>query len=352
MSARTLLIRADASSEIGVGHVMRCAALAQAWQSGGGQAVFALAAGADELEERLCSWGAEVARIRAEPGSEEDAAQTIEFCQRRRAGWLVLDGYHFSQDYRANLRGGPRLLLMDDHGDCPPYKCDIVLNANPQASDTMYHPQSGQARFLLGPRYALVRQEFLEFPRDLPDVPDRARRILVTFGGADRQNATLKVVQALRELSDLQLYIAVVVGVSNPNRMSLLEAVDGFSNPARVLLNVENMPELMSQSDLAITAGGGTCFELAFMKVPMFLLTMAKNHEATVQAYGEAKAAVAAGWFDSVEREDLALSLRAVIVDRELRKRLREKASQIVDGRGAQRVVEVICSLNHDPAGK
>jgi spore coat polysaccharide biosynthesis predicted glycosyltransferase SpsG len=105
------------------------------------------------------------------------------------------------------------------------------------------------------------------------------------------------------------------------------------------------MPQVISHAELAISAGGGTCYELAFMKVPMFLITMARNHERTVEAYGWAKAAVAAGWFHALERKSLAASLRGLIGDSTLRRELVKNARRMVDGRGAQRVVEAMYSM-------
>jgi len=64
-----------------------------------------------------------------------------------------------------------RLLLMDDHGECKPYKCDLVLNQNPYASDAMYMERGEETCFLLGPQYALLRREFLEFPMRSLDAP-------------------------------------------------------------------------------------------------------------------------------------------------------------------------------------
>jgi UDP-2,4-diacetamido-2,4,6-trideoxy-beta-L-altropyranose hydrolase len=346
MAAKTLLIRADASAEIGVGHVMRCLGLAQAWQASGGRAIFALATGLKELGDRLGSEGSGVVEVRAAPGSEEDAVWTKELGQRYGADWVVLDGFHFTRRYRENLRNGnSRLLLLDDQGDRPPYECDVVLNTNPQASDAMYAHGAGQARFLLGLEYALLRREFLEFRREHSEVPDRARRVLISFGGADPHNVTFRIVEALQGIKNLQLEVTVIVGASNPHYASLQVAVEKSSHLAKLLRNVNNMPELMSQADLAITAGGGTCCELAFMKVPMFLITMAKNHERTVEAYGTANAAFAAGWFDSLETTSWTAPLWNVINDRKLREELRENASRLVDGRGAERVVNTMKSI-------
>jgi len=345
MPGKTLLIRADASAEIGAGHVMRCLALAQAWQRSGGRAILAFAAGA-ELEERIRSEGAEVARIQAKPGSRGDAVQTADLRARLQADWLVLDGYHFSADYRRSMQSATsRLLLVDEGPEFQPGEWDVVVNPDPDASAEMYSRPEGRTQFLVGPQYALLRREFLEFRREQSEVAEKAKRVLITFGGGDSHNVTLRVVQVLQDLEDLDLDVTVVAGASYQYRVSLQAAVDGSSQAVTLLWNVEKMPQLMSRADLAITAGGGTCYELAFMRVPMFLITMAKNHERAVGAYTAAMAAVDAGWFSSLERSTLAASLRSVICDRELRKRLVENAGSMVDGKGAERVVETMRAI-------
>jgi UDP-2,4-diacetamido-2,4,6-trideoxy-beta-L-altropyranose hydrolase len=341
MPNKVLLIRADANAEIGTGHVMRCVALAQAWRDRGGRVEFVLAAGGAEIYDRLLSEGFEVREVLAEIGSAGDAAQTAELCAGSAAEWLVLDGYHFSQDYRHRIRSTvPRLLLVDDHGEFAPYNCDIVLNTNVYATNAMYPDRKGRTRFLLGTRYALLRGEFSDVQSGFAEVPEQASRLLVTLGGADPNNVTLQVVEALQELEDIEFELTVVLGVSNSHRSSIAQALKSFSRPAELLVNVRNMPELMARSDLAISAGGGTCDELAFFRVPMFLITIAKNQELAVEAYCRNKAAVVAGWFTVLNRGVLAASLRKVMGDKNLRTEISAKARELVDGQGARRVVE------------
>jgi len=327
---------------------MRCVALAQAWREAGGRVIFALATGPKELEARIRSEGSNVVRVSAEFGSLEDAAETAAIGARFGAHWMVLDGYHFSSDYCRNLKtNNSRLLLMgDDDGKAAFCDCDIVLNADLHASEAVYAETGEQTRFLLGPRYALLRREFLDFPRGRSSIPEDARRLLITFGGGDSHNVTLQVLEALQGLPDLELDITVVVGPSNPHRASLEEALARFPQVARLLLNVGSMPELMAGAELAISAGGGTCYELAFMKVPMFLITMAKNHEQSVEAFGRANAAIAAGWFSALKKDSLAASIRSLIRDQKFRKELVENASRMVDGKGARRVIETMFAMS------
>jgi UDP-2,4-diacetamido-2,4,6-trideoxy-beta-L-altropyranose hydrolase len=352
MPTKTLLIRADANAEIGIGHVMRCVALAQAWRESGGNVIFALANGPKELEARICSEGLNVVRLSAKLGSLEDAAETTALCVRCGAHWIVVDGYHFPSDYFGNLRTNvSRLLLMDDDERSASRKCDIILNADPHASEAMYAQRSEQTRLLLGPRYALLRQEFLDFPKGHPSIPEQARKLLITFGGGDSHNVTLQVLGALQRLTDLELDIDVVVGATNPHRASLEEALAKSSQVARLLLNVDSMPKLMAGAELAISAGGGTCYELAFMKVPMFLITMAKNHEQAVKTFGQKIAAFSAGWFSTLKSDSLASSIRSVIFDQKFRKELVENANRMVDGRGAKRVVETMFEMSRRDRG-
>jgi UDP-2,4-diacetamido-2,4,6-trideoxy-beta-L-altropyranose hydrolase len=345
MIAGTLLIRADAGAAIGAGHVMRCLALAQAWRSAGGEAVFARA-GENKLDDRLRAEGCDVANIHADPGTVDDAEQTVELYRQHRASWLAVDGFQFLPKYCARVGAGPRrLLLFDDDGSRAPYRCDVVLNMNPQASESMYVSRDPAPQVLAGARYALLRQEFLKLGPAGRAIAEIAQRILVTFGGADPHNVTLKVLRALREISSPRLEVTAIVGVSNPHRAGLEEEARKSPHEIRLLSHVEDMAQFMSEADLAITAGGGTCFELAFMRVPMFLLTMAANHERTVEAYGKANAAIAAGWFDKLETSALSSRVLTAIRDRQLRVEIVANAAEMVDGGGPQRVVDAMSKI-------
>ena len=342
----SLLIRADANANIGIGHVMRCVALAQAWQDGGGRVVFALARGGEEIHERLRAERCEVLSIASDAGSAEDADETSALCKSVDTDWVVLDGYHFSREYRHRLCAAPAsVLVIDDHGAFAPYDGDVVVNANVYASEQMYSGGRGEVRFLLGSKYALLRREFLRVPPKREGEPETATRVLVTLGGADPENVTSLVVESLRELADLPVELTVVLGASNRHRESIERALKEFPRLTRLLANVTNMPELMAQSDLAISAGGGTCDELAFLRVPMFLITIADNQVEAVKAYARKRAAVTAGWFKVLTKAGLAEDLRGLICDRRLRSEIAENAGQLVDGHGAQRVVAAMRSV-------
>jgi UDP-2,4-diacetamido-2,4,6-trideoxy-beta-L-altropyranose hydrolase len=334
-----LVVRADAGVMRGSGHVMRCLAIAQAWQDAGGDSVFALHDDA-AVGQRLRSEGMGVHVIRAEPGSEEDASQLIALARAKNAAWVIVDGYCFDEVYQLTLKqSGSNLLLLDDSGQAEQYHADIILNHNPEGQSITYARREACTRLLLGPEFALLRREFKLAHQSEIEVPSVAQRLLVTMGGSDEANVTERVMRALPLLQVDGLEATVVIGGRNPHKDRLCRTIESLDTTVKLVENIPNMPELMVSADLAITAGGVTCYELAFLRVPMFLITMAQNHERTCQVLAERGAAIHAGWFHSLDCDQLAAALNAIMVDPDRRKSLAGNARNLVDGEGASRVV-------------
>ena len=146
-----LLIRADASTQIGTGHVMRCLALARSWQDTLGQPIFAMTTSVPALEERLKSEGMEVIHLAAEPGSLADAKETAALAHQFNASWVVLDGYHFGSEYQKTIKiSGLSLLFIDDYGHAEHYYADFVLNQNISADEQWYQHREPCTKLLLG----------------------------------------------------------------------------------------------------------------------------------------------------------------------------------------------------------
>lgn len=342
-----LFIRADAGPQIGTGHVMRCLALAQAWQDRGGSVSFVMVMEAPALENRLRSEGMEVVRLSADPGSVDDAHKTAGLAQEAGSDWVVVDGYHFGADCQRVIKDHAlRLLFIDDNEHADHYCADVVLNQNIYAQDGWYASREPHTQPLLGTRYALLRREFLKWRGWNRETPKVAGKVLVTLGGGDVEGVTLKVIRALQRVKVDELEATVVVGGSSRHGKELQSAVPGLRFPVRLERDVKSMPELMAWADLAVSAGGSTCWELAFMGLPACVLVLAENQERNVSALGLRAQVVDLGRAAEVNEERISGEIEGLMTDRPRRQGMSEQGRALVDGGGANRVVRAMRESN------
>lgn len=337
----SLLIRADADPQIGSGHVMRCLALAEAWQDCGGTVIFVLA-GSSAIEQRLVSEKMGVRHIASEPGSSADADETVRIARDTGASWIVLDGYQFGSDYQKTIKdSGQHLLCIDDYGHARHYLADLVLNQNSYADMTFYPSHDSSTRFLLGSVYTLLRREFRSMAGLSRVIPDIGRKVLVMFGGGDPENCTLNVIRALALVPVEGIEVIVVVGGVNARYESLCRSIEADPRFS-VRKNVTDIPELMVWADLAISAGGSTAWELCFMGLPAILHPIAENQEAIVN---DLHAKGCAAWFgnaDPADHESMAKIIHGLLISRRLRLSLHTCMKELVDGNGACRTAALL----------
>lgn len=338
-----LVLRADANTQIGTGHVMRCLALAQAWQDAGGCAHVAAVAMPDGLAARLDAERVQLHCLNAAPGSQADAMQTVALARELGAVWIVQDGYHFDAAYQSSIKqAGLSLLSIDDYGHAEHYVADLVLNQNIYADAALYARRASGTRLLLGTQYVLLRREFQRWQGWQGTSPAIARKVLVTLGGSDPDNVTLKLIEALDQVQVNLLEVVVVVGSSNPHMASLQQAVQRSPHALRVEQNVTDISELMAWAEVLLSAGGSTCWEIAFMGKPALILSIADNQIAVAAGLEQAHAAINIGHHATLTTEVVAKLLMDLLVSPEKRSSLAHQGRRLVDGRGASRVVDLM----------
>lgn len=344
-TGNTLLIRADASPEIGTGHVMRCLSLVQGWKERGGAALFACSQNIPGLVRRLKAEDIVALPLVAEAGATVDADETIRIARERNAAWVVVDGYHFGEDYQDYLKkAGLKVLFIDDYGCGTRCSADILLNQNLYADESFYLNRGASTRYLLGCRYSLLRREFARYRgRERRDTA-RASRILVTLGGADQQNITGLILDALTALPEHeQLNVKVMVGPAYTTADLLKRQAGAGGLRCDILRDVSVMSEWMDWADLAITAAGSTCWELCFMGLPAIVITMADNQIRVADSLAAAGIASAAGWYSSLNQGSLAAQISGLLSDAVHRREMSSNGWLAVDGFGVDRLCAVLC---------
>lgn len=335
MNRGTLLVRADASAEIGVGHVMRSLALAQAWKLAGGRVVFACAALPASLAARLKDEGMTLREI------AQGAAALGALAKEVSASWVIVDGYGFGTDYQVAARGaGARVLVIDDDGVAGEYVAELVLDPNAFAAENRYEKRAPYTRLLMGPSHAPLRREIAAGPpptrATMPDTGGE-RRVLFSFGGADPAGTSLLALESLSRCKT-PFDSTLVVGAANARRAEIEKAARGVPH-LRLVFDASDMRALMTWADLAVVAAGGTCLELAYLGVPAIVVVTAENQRRVADAFVARGTAVSVGDAASLTARTLALTIDRLFAIDPQREEMGVRGRALVDGRGADRVL-------------
>ncbi|WP_434580278.1 UDP-2,4-diacetamido-2,4,6-trideoxy-beta-L-altropyranose hydrolase [Pseudomonas sp. Z1-6] len=342
-----VLIRADASPSIGSGHIARCLTLARALRGQGAHVAFACRALAGHRLHALETEGFETFAL---PNfySGEDPQQAIESLLPWQADiealeqalvdcsgfdWIIVDHYGLDHHWQtAARRLAPRIMAVDDLATRT-YNVDLLLNQNLSATPTAYEGLlPDHCRTLLGPRYALLRDEFR---CGAIEIKPKARRVLVNFGGFDAAMQTHHAMLALADYHDLE--VDFVAGADNPAWARMQLVVAGRPH-WRLHSFVSHFHQLMMETDLFIGAGGGTSWERAAMGLPTICIAVSNNQQANSEVIATVGAHIYLGPRETVTVEQLRDAVGFVMGNQGLRQSLARHSRRLVDGSGASRV--------------
>jgi UDP-2,4-diacetamido-2,4,6-trideoxy-beta-L-altropyranose hydrolase len=337
-----LLLRADADEHIGSGHLMRLLALGQAWHDAGGHVtVAATAPGA--LLDRIVAEGWDLHPLEGVHPNRTDLERDRRVADEAGARWIAIDGPQFDASYIAGIGRGANTLLVDDLARLADYSATLVVNQNLHAR-TLSYPLGPSSRLLSGPLYALLRREFRVDP-PLRDTPDIARRLLVTFGGADPRRLTRRTLEALSRSAPDAFRVIAVVGGANPDHSALRELADTERDRIELRHNVTDMAGVLAQADLALSSGGSTVWELARMGVPSLVVETAAAEPELVSGLVATGLFRPLGGADGLTGDAIVQALLDAAADRPWRARMAKMGSTIVDGHGAERVVTAMAGF-------
>ena len=316
------VIRADASEQIGSGHLMRCLTLADRMRREGTEVHFICRDLVGNLNHLVHEQGFPLhvlPRHADDPSlsgyaawltvaQETDARETGEvLCTLAPIMRLVVDSYALDEVWERIVRPlVGEIFVIDDLANRK-HDCDILLDQN--FYRTMQHRYDGlvppSCKLLLGPSYALLREEFYAAKKKLRRRDGHLRRILVFYGGSDVTHETEKAVRALLHLSLPAVEVDVIIGGSNAHRMQI-EELCAPHDFLHTYCAVSNMAEFMSNADLCLGAGGTTTWERGFLGLPAIVTAIAENQLAVCRDCADAGLIYYLGRWDEVTENDIA----------------------------------------------
>lgn len=362
-----IAFRTDASLQIGTGHVMRCLTLADALRARGGQSTFICRPHAGHLLDLIRQRGhIALALAPSDVGFTppsapaharwlgtdwaSDAAQTRKALGDQAVDWLVVDHYALDRRWELALRPlAGRTLVIDDLADRS-HTCDVLLDQNlGRAAHDYCDLLPPSTPTLIGPQFALLRAEFAQWrERSLHRrALGQINHLLITMGGVDQGNATGQVLEALKAcVLPAHLQITVVMGPHAPWLAPVQAQAAAMPWSTRVLVGVNNMAQLMADSDLAIGAAGSTSWERCCLGLPCILLVLADNQREAAAALVALQAAVCldeppqwAGGLKAFFEQADALRLRM----------LSTQSAALCDGNGTDAVSNQLMAMQARP---
>ena len=274
VNRKVAVLRADASSSIGVGHVMRSLSLGEALLDEGFGVELVSCGLAPSLQSLATSCGIEVVEPSCAPRSSEDA----QFVLERNAAIVVVDGYEFSRDFFAVLEASnTTFAVIDDNAETKAQSPDAVINQNPHASESLYAHMQGTPKLLLGLQYAMVRKEVREVAA--MHLPTREGEVFVAMGGADFLGLTAPIVEALVETG---LQIRVAVGHANTQREHVQKLADQHGHVT--LIEQQDYVSSLASAHVAVLAAGSSLWEACAVGTPSIGLVVADNQIASANA--------------------------------------------------------------------
>jgi len=329
--------RVDASRSLGTGHLMRCLTLADVLAGEGVDSVFLCRA--DEATSLVGDAGHGLLELPPQPSGEEvDAEQCGELLDGS-LDWIVVDHYGLGDAWeRLMYAHTVRLAAIDDLARL--HDVDLLLDQNvlPDRASPYAGRLPVRARALLGPRYALLRPEFIGTPRERDG---SISRVLVNFGGSDPANATTLALDALERVGWTDRAVDVVVGRLHQHTDQLAGRCSGHPGWA-LHVQTPRLGQLMRAADLALGAGGTSTWERCASALPALVVTIADNQLEVAAATAAAGACRWLGDVDEVSVDTLARELESLAGAPEEVQQMGRAAGALCDGRGARRVARAL----------
>jgi len=355
-----IVIRVDASLQIGSGHVMRCLTLAEELRGHRNHVIFICREHPGHLidyikkkeftvyslpfkKQKIIS--SDIPHAHWLGGDWQDEIEIIANILKQeldRVDWLIVD--HYAIDYRLERELSPlvrKTMIIDDLADRS-HACNLLLDQNFYLNQKRYKGLAPKdCRQLMGPQYALLRKQFKEARKTLRERNNEIKHFLVYFGGVDATNETEKALNAIFKLTNTNVTADVIIGHANPNYERLMQICESLPN-IQCHMQIENMAEMIAKADLVIGAGGSNIWERCCLGTPSIILTLAFNQVESTEDLSQTGVVYYLGKSTDVSTDSFLAAIQSLRTKKEFYQQMIEKSLELVDGKGTNRILHAM----------
>lgn len=345
-------IRADGNEKVGMGHVMRCLTIAEAFRRLGGEVSFITA---DERPVKLIEkrgFGVKTLSARYDDMEAELPALMAILAESGRETSdkikILVDSYFVTKRYLEKLRSAAKVIVMDDEKK-QIYPCDGLVNYNIFGQTLGYEKDyPAQTKLFLGCSYMPLGEQFRGCSYR---VREKAEDILLTTGGGDSCHMALAMAKRLVEKNSVKKMEVpvwhIVCGPYHPDTERLKELASECGR-LRIHENVTHMSELMRRCDIAVSAAGSTFYELSSIGIPAVGFYFVENQRRNMETFAKITPIKNAGDFSAQPESVLDFieeEVETLCGEKALREEISQRMKTIVDGRGADRLARGLGAL-------
>jgi UDP-2,4-diacetamido-2,4,6-trideoxy-beta-L-altropyranose hydrolase len=348
-------IRVDSSPIIGNGHMYRCLSLALGLRKCGVFVIFFIRDNVTGLDRLIVENEFDLVKYPSINESvitqnvltwmgddvQNDGFLTAQNLRAYQIDLLVIDNYAINDEWISQVRPEvKKILLIDDL--YRNFEVDFVLNPNLGSNAKLYVSNSN-IKYLIGPKFALMRNEFLLGRRQSLARRREAsfRKVVVSIGATDPFNVTENVLEILDGLNiNCEIDVDVILAENAPHIESIMKKIRNAKKNIRLLIQPNDLVDILVQSDMAIGAAGGSMLERCCLGLPSLIYVAADNQKELAKKYSEIGAAFLFEDFNELSKFFIKFNTKYQI-ENELRTMF-EKSKGITDGLGVKRVVDFL----------
>lgn len=346
------LLRADGSERLGMGHIMRSIGLAQGFEKNEIEPLFLTRGISEDAVNTIKDYGFEVKTAPEELPLENDLKFTKKAAQDFGAEIIVtdlctsdiLEQVENYENYLKELGNSEFFTLtIDDLNKSIKFYSDILVNPNYGAKKEDYVSQPPDTELLLGLKYFIFRDEFIEASQVEKEIKERANDLLVTLGGSDQLSLNEKVAEALNIIENSEnMTVRFVIGIDSKVEERLASILSSFEGKVEFLNNCSSMADQMLWSDVAITGGGLTKYETAVTGTPSIVIAQSEHQDSLLSNSEMKDCWNYLGYGSYVTKNEIADEVHKLLANHTIRANMYHNLRELVDGLGRHRIIKQI----------
>ena len=349
MEKKNFFIRVESNEKIGTGHLMRCLTIANSLRKKGNQVYFISKNMSEESKKLLESNKFSVKLLdykRKKFDYKIDAKFTIEIIKKEKENstFLIIDNYQIDQKWETLVKKFVKKTVVIDDLANRKHNCELLIdqNLNSDIKEKQYKKLVPKNCILLiGTQFAILRPEFYEL-RKLIKTRTKLKNILISYGGTDPSNETIKVLKALKNLNLKNINTYIISGNLNSKNKEIEHLSRKLKN-SKFYEYTKNIAKLMIKADIAFGGAGTTSWERCCLGLPTIITILSDDQKDIAEALDENVCGINLGSGKKMRVKDYENTLRKFDW-----KKIREfslNCKKIVDGRGTNRVISEILSI-------